>query len=434
MSLLRSSARPRKRWASVSEVARLREQVQRQEAELALLEEFGRQLVGAGTAREVAQILAGHAKALLDCASLVVFQQQAGELHPLLVDSPSAARLQNASLLGLEEPILAESWRRRSALQRTVPAEAEDRVFSGESAVATFLLGDVGLLYAGARREFPASATRLVAALARQAGLALLSVESLSSLRQAIERQEEAYLRLQESELELVWTGKMAAVGQLAAGVAHELNTPLATILLEVEGLALDLAEDVEAGESLEKITAELLRAQEIVGSLLYYARDAGVGVKIFELNKVIQESVALVGSQLRQSGSVIELDLAPGPLNFRGNGNEIQQVLLNLLLNAKDAVEGAPSARVTVKTWRESDRLLMSVSDNGGGVDAEVAQRIFDPFFTTKPVGRGTGLGLSISRRLAERHQGFLELTSTAVGACFVLGLPGYGGGTDDQ
>lgn len=235
----------------------------------------------------------------------------------------------------------------------------------------------------------------------------------------------EAYQKLEESEASLVQASKLAAVGQLAAGVAHELNTPLATILLEVEFLEMELDPDPETSASFEKMTSELLRTQAIVEKLLYYSRDARKGDKMVELNQVVSDTLGLVDSQLGLAGIDIQVRLADEDLPLLGNANEIQQILLNLLINTRDALENQSPATVALQTWRAQDQVGFTLADNGPGVEPETAAKIFDPFFTTKPVGKGTGLGLAISRRLAERHGGTLELRPAPVGATFQLTLP---------
>jgi C4-dicarboxylate-specific signal transduction histidine kinase len=408
----------------VNDTDRLRGQLSRREKELDLLEQFSQRLAGSETESGVWNSLTRFAKDLLDFETLAIFGQ---DLEPVLVEGQHQENAANALLLGLEEPILEETFQRGCGLLEDYSRHAPSaRMFEGEATSATFLVGSAHLLYLGSTRAqaFSAWAFRLLTTLARQAGLALVSAQRLQSLNSALGELQQAYGKLEESEMGLVQAGKLAAVGQLAAGVAHELNTPLATVLLEVEGLEMDLEPDPDVNDTLQKITRELLRAQEIVHNLLYYSRDAAKGDKPTELNQVVRESLELVSAQLRQDNIQVGFQAQPGELWFQGNGNEIQQILLNLLLNARDALKGKQNRLVTVKTLNESDRLELLVIDNGDGVSAECVDKVFDPFFTTKPVGQGTGLGLSVSRRLAERHNGTLELID-GDGGCFALTLP---------
>lgn len=409
-------------------MARLKELVSRLDLELGLVAEFSARLVEARTCEDVAHLLADSVKPLLDCDSLVVFLAGPEGLSPHFVQTESEERLHHSELLQLEEPIIEQSWGEQRSLERTDQALTDVRIFHTERTSATFLMQENGLLYLGRRQAggFPARSTRAIAGLAQQAGLALESVRRAQDLEKALTQVEEAYHRLEESEMSLVQSSKLAAVGQLAAGVAHELNTPLATVLLEVDFLEMELDGQDEAISTLTKVRKELLRAQEIVGSLLYYSRDAAKGDKEVDLNQVVQDAVDLVGSQVRENGAELRVIRSPVALRVWGNGNELQQIVLNLLLNARDATRNVSSAIVEVRTESVEGQACLSVGDNGCGVADEVAARIFDPFFTTKPVGQGTGLGLSISRRLAERHGGSLNLQKGVGDFCtFVLRIP---------
>ncbi len=258
---------------------------------------------------------------------------------------------------------------------------------------------------------FSEAERRLVAVLAFQAAIALANAALHSELGQA-------YQNLQESRLQLVQSSKLAAVGELAAGVAHELNTPLGTILLAIEGaqLGLERGNAPMAQKRLARAYDELLRSREIVAKLLYYSRDAAnAGRNPNSPARIIQDTLDLMGAQIPG----LETDLAPTE-DVRVNANEIQQVLINLLINARDA--GATRIVVELRPG-----VTIAVSDNGGGIAPDVIEKIFDPFFTTKDVGRGTGLGLSISKQIVESHGGTLEVHSQmGQGARFVLRLPG--------
>jgi len=228
-----------------------------------------------------------------------------------------------------------------------------------------------------------------------------------------------AYRQLQESEAQLVHSAKLAAVGQLAAGVAHELNNPLGSIQL-----ALDLCrrQGVGQNKALERVLDTASRAcergKDIIQKLLYFSRDAHKGHKRVDVNAAIIESADLFRLQLDQDRVALELELSPEPLEVRGNLGELVQVLGNLLLNARDV---ARQGWVRVRSRRDGAFVVLEVEDSGPGVPDEIRNKIFDPFFTTKPVGEGTGLGLSVSRQIAEHHGGTLSLR----GKVFELRLP---------
>lgn len=232
------------------------------------------------------------------------------------------------------------------------------------------------------------------------------------------------------TQAQLVHAGKLAAIGQLAAGVAHELNTPLGAIRLALDGLSRQLKEPPATVErKLERARVAAEQAREIVEKLLVYSRrDVEAERDAVDIATVVRQTVDLVHSQLKQDGVQLEVEYGPGTPVVQGSGPELRQVLTNLLMNARDAVlsPGASAAQVKVQIGCQDGWVFVQVVDHGPGVPAELESRIFEPFFTTKPVGRGTGLGLSISHRIAAQHGGSLEYhPAPGGGALFCLRLP---------
>ncbi len=234
--------------------------------------------------------------------------------------------------------------------------------------------------------------------------------------------------QLKESQAQLVQSSKMAAIGQLAAGVAHELNTPLGAISIAIE-LSRDLIrKDPERaitrlGRALESVE----QMQSIISKLLSYSRDSRGLFAEVDLNGVVHSSFQLVEHTLKLAG--VEAQLMPGPeLTLMGNANELQQVFSNLLLNAKDACLHPQARKKRIEVWLESQpgQALVHLRDYGSGMDESTRLRIFDPFFTTKPIGEGTGLGLSTSLELIEQHGGKIAVKSNpGEGTHFVVSLP---------
>ncbi|MEW6279113.1 MAG: ATP-binding protein [Candidatus Eremiobacterota bacterium] len=238
-----------------------------------------------------------------------------------------------------------------------------------------------------------------------------------------------AHRQLELSQAQLVQSSKMAAVGQLAAGVAHEINTPLGAVLLEIESARFRLETRPElVPAKLEHAQQAALACRSIISKLLFYARDAVDVTGPVDLNQVVRDTLEMFGRQLGLDGVTLETDLAPELTPVEGNSNELQQVVTNLLVNARDAVlsQGAQGREVRVSTREEPGFVTLSVADRGCGIAPDDLERIFDPFFTTKAVGRGTGLGLSVSDRIAQQHGGTLRATSRqGEGSCFTLRLP---------
>jgi two-component system NtrC family sensor kinase len=217
---------------------------------------------------------------------------------------------------------------------------------------------------------------------------------------------------------------KMSAVGQLAGGVAHEINNPLGGILAFAQLMSREERSDDDA-ENLRLIQDAAMRAKRIVESLLRFSRRPQSEEKgPVDLEKVADEAIFLVQPQMK--GAKLEVVRAfRQPAVALGNSNQLQQIAVNLLVNAIQAVAGSGKITVAVGPAGQG-RVRLSVTDSGPGVRPEHAKRIFEPFFTTKPEGQGTGLGLSICYQIAEEHGGTVKLEPTAErGACFALEVP---------
>ncbi|MGD0136455.1 MAG: ATP-binding protein, partial [Bryobacteraceae bacterium] len=214
-----------------------------------------------------------------------------------------------------------------------------------------------------------------------------------------------------ELERRLVQADKLSSIGLLAAGVAHEVNTPLAVISTYAQMLAKQISEDEQKSKLLDKIAKQTFRASEIVNSLLSFSRTATTEFVEVDVSKVIQETLNLVEHQLKKSGVEVKLD-APAMLPpVKGNAGKLQQVFLNLFLNARDAMEAGGT--LAVHAWSEAGFVRIDVADNGQGIALEHLERIYDPFFTTKGARKGTGLGLSVSYGIVREHGGSIEVES---------------------
>ena len=210
----------------------------------------------------------------------------------------------------------------------------------------------------------------------------------------------------------------------LAAGVAHEVNTPLAVISTYAQMLSKQVSEDEPKAKLLDKIAKQTFRASEIVNSLLNFSRTAPTEFLKTDINRVIRETSSLVDHQFQKSGVAVDLSLADNLPPMRGNSGKLQQVFLNLFLNARDAMSAGGSLRV--RSWSEGGLLHVEVRDSGQGILPENLTRIYDPFFTTKGAKKGTGLGLSITYGIVQEHKGAIEVVSTlGQGTCFRLDFP---------
>jgi two-component system, NtrC family, sensor kinase len=228
-----------------------------------------------------------------------------------------------------------------------------------------------------------------------------------------------------ELERRLVQADKLSSIGLLAAGVAHEVNTPLAVISTYAQMLAKQVAEDEQKSRILEKIARQTFRASEIVNSLLNFSRTPTAELADVQLNSVIQETLSLLGHQLMKAGVEVRTNLDTGLDPVKGNQGKLQQVFLNLFLNARDAME--PRGVLEVMTRNGESGVVVEVIDTGHGIAPEHLSRIYDPFFTTKSAKKGTGLGLSVTYGIIQEHGGAIEAVSRpGEGTCFHLEFPG--------
>ncbi|MBI5441452.1 MAG: PAS domain-containing protein [Deltaproteobacteria bacterium] len=238
--------------------------------------------------------------------------------------------------------------------------------------------------------------------------------------------------RLQE--LHLVQVEKMSSIGVLAAGVAHEINNPLASVGLYAEALLRRMEEPplqgtpgLEVfGEYLGVIVREAHRCKDIIDTLLSFSRKSEGSVSTVALNELVREVVELVEHRARQEQVGIQQDLGEELPPVLGDPAGLRQVVLNLTINALQAVTVKGPGRVLLSTRREPERIVLRVSDTGCGIPPETLDQIWDPFYTTKPVGQGLGLGLSVTYNIVRKHGGEISVESEmGAGSTFTVRLP---------
>ena len=231
-----------------------------------------------------------------------------------------------------------------------------------------------------------------------------------------------------ELESQLSQADKLSSIGLLAAGVAHEVNTPLAVISSYAQMLSKQLQGDPQKSGLMEKITHQTFRASEIVNNLLNFSRTSGTEFAEIDVNKVILDTLALMEHQFKTSKIRVEDELCHHLPPIQGNAGRLQQVFLNLFLNAKDAMADGGTLRIASSN---GDAVSVKVSDTGNGIAQEHIQRIYDPFFTTKAApregqGKGTGLGLSVTYGIIQEHAGKIRVESNpGEGTTFYLDFP---------
>ena len=270
--------------------------------------------------------------------------------------------------------------------------------------------------------------------------------ESRERLVQALADLRRSHDSLQQMQDQLIETEKYQSVGRLAAGVAHEVKNPLAILKMGTEFLARECGgERAELQSAIREMNEAIERAENIVRELLDFASNRDLNLEQVDINELVDKSLSLMGHTLSHSGVEVRREFAAGLPRLRVDAAKIEQVFVNILLNAVQAL-GRNGGELTVRTLvrpstevlthgggrsrsilRHSGRdVVVEIRDSGPGIARDKLGKVFDPFYTTKPTGEGTGLGLSVSRRIMQRHRGSLDLMNHPDGgAVAVISLP---------
>ncbi len=247
-----------------------------------------------------------------------------------------------------------------------------------------------------------------------------------------IDRLSLAHINIVKTQQQMIQSEKLAAIGTLAAGIAHEVNNPLAGLKNCIRRMGSNPANADQNIKYLALMKIAVERIELVVSGLLQFVRTQPTEKATVHMATVVENALMLVGHRLETSRITVDKQLATSELGFRGSRNQIEQVIVNLLLNAVDAIDeravSEPNCtkKIVLNLDCRDGQIIMAIRDNGVGMTQETTDKIFDPFFTTKSSGRGTGLGLSVSRTIVREHGGELTVESTpGVGTTFTLRLP---------
>ena len=319
-------------------------------------------------------------------------------------------------LFGGEETLFQESW--VDGLRHKGAEHNRERIFCAKTGGRIPVLFSAALMYSDDQIQ----------------GIVCVALD-IRQRKIDEERLGEAYNDLKEAQSQLVQSAKLASIGELAAGVAHELNQPLMVIRTTIQFLARSLKKQRlgpdDMLEHLEPVERNTKRMMNIIDHLRTFSRQSQTYFSPVDVNRLLEESFLMVGEQLRLRNITVEKDFTPDLPDVTGHANQLEQVFLNLITNARDAIAAHAESGGTLEiTTRISDTrkdgIEIVFKDSGGGIPAEHLEKIFDPFFTTKEVGKGTGLGLSISYGIIKEHQGEIQVAETGpAGTTFVIRLP---------
>src|ERR1700682_2958926 len=361
---------------------------------------------------ELVQTIAGYVAIALDNSQLYSsLEQKAFEIARLKDFSENIVESLNVGVLAVDLGGLVDSWNSRMEqlfgvsrqdavgrkLESLLPAQlAEEIATRGDQEHITGIYKQ-RLQHQGRSLTMNVSITPLVSKSGERIGRLMLFDDVTQR-----ERMEE----------QMSQTEKLTSLGLLAAGVAHEVNTPLAVISNYIQMLAKQMPEGDPRQSIIDKIVKQTFRASEIVNNLLNFSRTGGAAFEEVNLNRIIGETLSLVDHPFRTAHVQVIENFASDLPPVLGSNNKLQQVFLNLFLNARDAMPAG--GMLEVRTAAHNGSVEIEVVDTGAGIPREHIHRIFDPFFTTKASGRGTGLGLSVSYGIIKEHSGKIDVRST--------------------
>ncbi len=417
--------------------ARLYREAQRRRDVAEALARVSRELTGALEAERIAALVTRGIVDLLAVQGSVVFRYEPedGTLHEIgshgaagfivrgivlkagegVAGRAVAERKVVATSDVFREPRVEHSAEQRDVLRtHGIGAMLGIPLFTHDQIIGALAVGDL------TGREFSADELQAVQAFADQAALALENARLYTAAQDSL-------TRLRDTQAQLVQAAKMSALGQLVSGVAHELNNPLSVIIGYGQLL---LAREVPDNlrRPVELMVAQGDRMAKIVRNLLFFARQRPPERAAVNLQAVVEQTLSLRVHQLELSGITVQTEFAAALPEITGDAQQLEQVFLNLLLNAEQAIlEARPQGRIVVRTRTSAvaDMVYADVVDDGPGIAPDAMPRVFEPFFTTKMVGSGTGLGLSVSYGILEEHGGRLSVQSRRGETIFTVELP---------
>ncbi len=351
--------------------------------------------------------------------------------QPIYIDkkSPLISWFENQ-----KDPLVYEEVKQKSE-NETAPVfkelEKQMRGLNADVILASFLedrLVDIFILgskYLG--KSYTVEDLNVFSVLSSEAALAIENALLYENIEEQVRERTKELVEMQK---QLIQAEKLATVGTLAGGVAHEINNPLTAILINAQMLLADAGSiNPESKKSVELIEEAAKRCRTIVQKLMAYAKKPLEQTQVSKINlsNVVKSVVSFLSYQFEQENIKIIADFKDNDYLINGNQNEIEQILTNLILNAKDAIKQLKkNGKIQVSLFKNADWIGFEVKDEGMGIAKEIITKIFDPFFTTKDVGKGTGLGLSICQTIAERHHGRIMVQSEVKkGAIFTVQFP---------
>jgi signal transduction histidine kinase/CheY-like chemotaxis protein/Na+-transporting methylmalonyl-CoA/oxaloacetate decarboxylase gamma subunit len=329
------------------------------------------------------------------------------------------------------EPVLVENLEKDARFHKANDPKYETSSFISMPLRAHWrILGVLNLAKKGDKRAFSESDMNFLTTLLGHIGFALHNARLLQQAKDSAIRLQQAYnqqsQQLDQARQQVIQSDKLSALGQLIAGVAHELNNPLTTVIGRAE-IMLGQTEDEKTVRNLEQILTQGQRAAKIVKNLLSFARETSPEKQLSDINKILNNVLEIMEYDFRVSNIEVKAQLDPELPQTMADANQMQQVFVNIVNNAQQAMkEKDKPGGLTVRTTHHADRLRVEFTDTGPGIPLDQQEHILEPFYTTKSESKGTGLGLSISYGIVKAHGGNIEFRSSeGEGSTFVVDLP---------
>jgi len=421
---------------SLSEYSR---QLEKKNDEISRLKGLSDQLIGLADLQKALDLVLGMAVEMIgaDTASIMLRDKDSDSLR-ILASHGLSPEIAESTRICIGERIAGLVAQERKAVilnSDELTGEMARRAFRSDtiasSVLAPIQIGeDVCGVVSVAKRSggdcFTEEDLGVLSALANQAALAIQKHELLDDLRNQVDILAATLEELRQTQAELIQSEKLASIGQLAGGVAHEINNPLQVILGRI-GLLIERETDESKAESLKCVIEHVTRIADIVSNLLSFSRhSSGTEFQEVDVNTVIAKTLGLLEPQMALDDIAIIKDFGKRLGTASGNAGQLQQVFTNIVLNSYQAMVGQGGGALKVRTRRKSNFVKIQFDDTGPGIPGEYLERLFEPFFTTKAEGEGTGLGLAIAYGIIQSHGGILQAQNNPDrGARFTICLP---------
>ena len=437
----RDSARylRRKNNELISDLAEHSKQLEKKNYEVSRLKELSDQLIELTDVRAALDMILGIAVEFVgaDTASIMIVEKESDTLR-IVASRGLSPDIVESTRIKVGEAIagrVAEEGKAVILNTDELKGDLAKRVLRGNSILSSVVVpiqvgDDVRGVVSTAKRRggvcFNDEDLEVLTTLATQASLIIQKTDLLDNLKNQVEILAATVEELRQAQAELMQSEKLASIGQLAGGVAHEINNPLQVILGRVE-LLLSRKDDEQDIRDLNSILEHGTRVSDIVSNLLSFSRQSSNSeYRNLDLNEVVNKTLNLLEPQMIPDDVVLVRQLQSETLPVHGNGSQLQQVFTNIAFNAYQAMCKQGGGKLTVKSRLASDVVEVEFTDTGPGIPQEHLDHLFEPFYTTKPEGEGTGLGLSIAYGIVHSHGGRIEVSNASEnGASFTVYLP---------